>query len=224
MAEDTKQADQIAEGLKGIAGFNKKDQVLTIHTNRDGDYSIDPSKLEELREQARMIDDPKSPVKVVVSVLMLREGWDVKNVSIILGLRPFTSKANILPEQSIGRGLRLMKDLGPDYTQILEIIGTDKFEDFGRQLEVEGVGEGTTLKPPTIGVYVTPIKTRSEFDFEIPVLSSSFTRRMEGISTFDPLKLPPIGELDDKGNYKEIIVTLTTATTEKKVGDETNYY
>jgi type III restriction enzyme len=42
-----------------------------------------------------MIDDTKSPVKVVVSVLMLREGWDVKNVSIILGLRPFTSKANI---------------------------------------------------------------------------------------------------------------------------------
>ena len=96
MAEDTKQADQIAEGIKKISGFNKKDQVLTIHTNRDGDYSIDPAKLEELREDARLIDDPKSQVKVVVSVLMLREGWDVKNVSIILGLRPFTSKANIL--------------------------------------------------------------------------------------------------------------------------------
>ena len=111
-----------------------------------------------------------------------------------------------------------MKDLGPDYTQILEIIGTDKFEEFVRELEVEGVGVGTTLRNPAIGVFITPIKTRSAYEFEIPVLSSSFTRSMEGISTFDPLKLPAIGELDDKGNYREITVTLTTATTEKKVG------
>lgn len=41
---------------------------------------------------------------------------------------------------------------------------------------------------------------------------------MEGISTFDPSKLPAIGKLDDKGNYKEISVTLTTANTDKKVG------
>jgi len=206
MAEDTKQANQIAEGIQGIAGFNKKDEVLVIHTKNDGDLSSNPKELEKLREQARMIDDPNSPVKVVVSVLMLREGWDVKNVSIILGLRPFTSKANILPEQAIGRGLRLMRDLGPDYIQILEIIGTDKFEEFVRKLEVEGVGIGVTQKPPSIGVFVTPLKTREKYNFEIPVLSASFSRRMEGI-----------GILDEKGNYKEIKVTLTTATTEKVV-------
>ncbi len=218
MAEDTTQANQIAEGIKGLAGFNKKDQVLVIHTKNNGELSTNIKVLEELREQARMIDDPKSPTKVVVSVLMLREGWDVKNVSIILGLRPFTSKANILPEQSIGRGLRLMRDLGPDYTQVLEIIGTDKFEEFVRQLEVEGVGVGVTQRPPTIGVFVTPIKTREQYNFEIPVLSSSFTRRMEGISTFDPSKLPAVGNIDEKGNYRELHVTLTTANTDKKVG------
>lgn len=218
MAEDTKQANQIAEGIQGLAGFNKKDQVLVIHTKNNGELTTNQKDLEELREQARMIDDTKSPVKVVVSVLMLREGWDVKNVSIILGLRPFTSKANILPEQSIGRGLRLMRDLGPDYTQILEIIGTDKFEEFVKQLETEGVGVGVTQKPPSIGVFITPIKTRERFNFEIPVLSASFTRKMEGINTFDPSKLPAVGKLDDKGNYKELSVTLTTANTGKKVG------
>ena len=218
MAEDTRQANQIAEGIQGLSGFNKKGQVLLIHTKNNGELSTNQKELELLREQARLIDNPKSRVKVVVSVLMLREGWDVKNVSIILGLRPFTSKANILPEQSIGRGLRLMKDLGPDYTQILEIIGTDKFEDFVRQLEVEGVGVGTTLKEPNIGVFVTPIKTRERFNFEIPVLSASFTRKMEGISTFNPSKLPAIGTIDEKGNYKRIEVTLVTATTDKKVG------
>lgn len=218
MAEDTKQANQIAEGIQGLAGFNKKDQVLVIHTKNNGELTTNQKDLEALREQARMIDEPKSAVKVVVSVLMLREGWDVKNVSIILGLRPFTSKANILPEQSIGRGLRLMRDLGPDYIQILEIIGTDKFEEFVKQLETEGVGVGVTQRPPSIGVFVTPIKTRENFNFEIPVLSASFTRKMEGISSFDPSPLPAIGTIDEKGNYRELQVTLTTANTGKKVG------
>ena len=218
MAEDTKQANQIAEGIQGLVDFNKKDQVLVIHTKNNGELTTDKKELEKLREQARMIDDTKSPVKVVVSVLMLREGWDVKNVSIILGLRPFTSKANILPEQSIGRGLRLMRDLGPDYTQILEIIGTDKFEEFVKKLEVEGVGVGVTAKPPSIGVFITPIKTREAFNFEIPVLSASFTRSMEGISTFDPSGLKAVGKIDDKGNFKTIEVSLVTATTDKKVG------
>jgi type III restriction enzyme len=218
MAEDTKQANQIAEGIQGLAGFNKPDQVLVIHTKNNGELSSSAKELDALREQARLIDDPNSPVKVVVSVLMLREGWDVKNVSIILGLRPFTSKANILPEQSIGRGLRLMQNLGPDYTQVLEIIGTDKFEEFVKQLEQEGVGVGVTVREPSIGVFVTPIKTRDQYNFDIPVLTTSFTRNMEGIGNFDPSTLPAVGNIDEKGNYKALEVTLTTAITEKKVG------
>jgi type III restriction enzyme len=217
MAEDTKQANQIAEGIQGIAGFNKKDQVMVIHTKNNGELTTNQKELKILRDEARLIDDPKSQVKVVVSVLMLREGWDVKNVSIILGLRPFTSKANILPEQSIGRGLRLMRNIGPDYTQILEIIGTDKFEEFVRQLEIEGVGVGVTHKEPSIGIFVTPIKTRDQFNFEIPVLSSSFTRKMDGINTFDPSKLPAIGVIDEKGNFNKTEVSLVTALTDKKV-------
>jgi len=35
---------------------------------------------------------------------MLREGWDVRNVTVVLGLRPFTASAKILPEQAVGRG------------------------------------------------------------------------------------------------------------------------
>jgi len=218
MAEDTKQANQIAEGIQKKAGFNKKDQVLVIHTKKDGELSTNLKELELLRNQARLIDSRQSPVKVVVSVLMLREGWDVKNVSIILGLRPFTSKANILPEQSIGRGLRLMKNLGPDYTQILEIIGTDKFEEFVKQLEVEGVGVGVTRTTPNIGTWVTPIKSRMQYNFEIPVLSASFSRQMDGIKTFNPSKLNPIGEIDENGNFKDIQVSLITATTDTTVG------
>lgn len=218
MCEDTKQADQVAEGIKKLAGYNKKDQVIVIHTKKDGNLNTDQKSLQELREQARLIDEVSSPVKVVVSVMMLKEGWDVKNVSIILGLRPFTSKADILPEQTVGRGLRLMQRIGPDYTQILEIIGTDKFEAFVKKLEEEGVGVGVTTKAPTPGKYVVPLKIREQYNIELPVLSASFTRKLEGVESFDSSILKALGELDEQGNFKEKEISLVHGITEKKVG------
>ena len=53
--------------------------------------------------------------------MLLREGWDVRNVTFVLGRRPFTAKAAILPEQVISRGLRLMTQVSPDRTQTLEV-------------------------------------------------------------------------------------------------------
>ncbi|MDQ3137708.1 MAG: hypothetical protein M3Q93_08980, partial [Gemmatimonadota bacterium] len=52
------------------------------------------------RRAAREVDLATGPVNAIVSVLMLREGWDVQNVTVIVGLRPYSSKANILPEQT----------------------------------------------------------------------------------------------------------------------------
>lgn len=43
---------------------------------------------------------------VVVSVMMLKEGWDVRNVKVIVPLRPCDSRT--LTEQILGRGLRKM--------------------------------------------------------------------------------------------------------------------
>jgi hypothetical protein len=37
--------------------------------------------LEIAREAARDIDGPDNKIKVIVSVMMLREGWDVRNVT-----------------------------------------------------------------------------------------------------------------------------------------------
>jgi superfamily II DNA or RNA helicase len=65
-------------------------------------------ELEALRKQANEIDSFESPYKAIVSVLMLKEGWDVRNVTTIVGLRAYAAKSNILPEQTLGRGLRKM--------------------------------------------------------------------------------------------------------------------
>jgi len=47
-----------------------------------------------------------NPYNVVVSVMMLKEGWDVRNVKVIVPLRPCDSRT--LTEQTLGRGLRRM--------------------------------------------------------------------------------------------------------------------
>jgi len=111
MTDDTKNCDEVAEHLENrypeLAGA-----VLTIHTKNNGEVSEAQSgkkkdELERLRKQANDIDDDKSPYKAIVSVIMLKEGWDVRNVTTIVGLRAYSAKSNILPEQTLGRGLRL---------------------------------------------------------------------------------------------------------------------
>src|SRR5207245_11199450 len=78
------------------------------------------------------------PVTCIVSVVMPREGWDVQSVTVIVGLRPYTAKANILPEQTVGRGLRLMfRDHPAGYVERLDVIGNKRFIEFVEQLERE---------------------------------------------------------------------------------------
>jgi len=63
-------------------------------------------KSDELeRESARSLDKKDTPYDAVVSVLMLREGWDVPQVGVILLLRKFSSP--VYGQQIVGRGLRL---------------------------------------------------------------------------------------------------------------------
>ena len=139
-------------------GF-KESEVLLIHTDAAGE--ITKKDLDKAREAARDIDKPESRIKAIVSVMMLREGWDVRNVSVVLGLRPFTAKAEILPEQVIGRGLRLMTGIGPD-TQTLEVLGTRNLLNVLRdQLEAEGVGVTTAKTDPPRPVVIEPMKDKN---------------------------------------------------------------
>ena len=112
MTDDTQNCDDVAAYLEGNYP-DLKGAVLVIHTKNNGEISEATSgkskeELEELRKQANEIDSMDSPYKAIVSVMMLKEGWDVRNVTTIVGLRAYSSKSNILPEQTLGRGLRKM--------------------------------------------------------------------------------------------------------------------
>jgi type III restriction enzyme len=134
MMNSTEEADDVADWLKtkypeSFAG----EKTLIIHTKKNGEVS--EKDLDLARRMSREVDQPSSPVNAIVSVLMLREGWDVQNVTVVLGLRPYTAKANILPEQTIGRGLRLMFRDVSGYQERVDIIGNKAFMDFVADLE-----------------------------------------------------------------------------------------
>src|SRR6266496_5856349 len=103
MMNDTKDADDVADWLaKAYPAEFGDGKLQTIHTKKSGEIS--DKDLDKARETIKNVDRADNAINGIVSVLMLREGWDVQNVTVVVGLRPYTAKANILPEQAIGRG------------------------------------------------------------------------------------------------------------------------
>ena len=149
--------------------------------------------------------------------MMLREGWDVQNVTVVLGLRPFTAKAEILPEQVIGRGLRLIAGISLDRTQTLEVLGTQPVEDFVRQLETEGVGIKTIVTPPPPPVKVQPVQERLTYDIAIPITKPLYSHNYRKLSELDPLSLEPIYNQGELPEPIKIQLKMEFATTETEV-------
>jgi type III restriction enzyme len=199
MTDDTRNCDDVAEYLETTYP-DLKDAVLVIHTKNNGEISEAASgkkkeDLEKLRKQSNKIDSWDSHYKAIVSVMMLKEGWDVKNVTTIVGLRPYTSQSNILPEQTLGRGLRKMYP-GYDTEEYVSVVGTDAFMDFVESIQSEGVelerkamGEGTKPKTPII-VEIDNENTKKDIDnldIEIPVLSPRVYREYKNLSSLDTM-------------------------------------
>ena len=200
MTDDTKNCDDVGKYLEQTwPEFADPGAVLVIHTNKNGEISEADSKkskeeLEVLRKAANNIDSWESPCKVIVSVLMLKEGWDVRNVTTIVGLRAFAAKNKILPEQTLGRGLRRMFP-GCDSTEYVSIVGTDDFMEFiesirneGVELERKPMGEGTGAKTPIVIEIDTENKKKDldKLDIEIPVLSARIYREYKNLEELDP--------------------------------------
>jgi type III restriction enzyme len=178
MMNDTAQADDVGDWLrKKYPSEFGAEKLLIIHTDKSGEVS--KKDLDIARKASREVDDEKSPINCIVSVMMLREGWDVQSVTVIVGLRPYTSKANILPEQTVGRGLRLMFRGATGYIERVDVIGNKTFIEFVEQLERE---EDIQLETFKIGekvsiITIAPDPKKADKDIPIPVLSPILTRK-----------------------------------------------
>jgi type III restriction enzyme len=101
MCEETEVVRYVEEFLVEIG--LKDDEFMGVHSKKNGE--IPKEEWERLKQKLFNIDSYENP-KVVISVLMLKEGFDVSNVCVIVPLR--SNQSSILLEQTIGRGLRLM--------------------------------------------------------------------------------------------------------------------
>lgn len=193
MTDDTRNCDDVAEYLEGNYP-ELKGAVLVIHTKNNGEISESATgrnkeELDLLRKQSNEIDGMDSPYKAIVSVLMLKEGWDVRNVTTIVGLRAYSAKSNILPEQTLGRGLRKMYPGGVE--EQVSVVGTNAFMDFVESIQAEGVvlerkpmGEGTEAKTPLV-VEIDKENAKKDIealDIEIPVMTPRVYREYKNLA------------------------------------------
>lgn len=208
VCEDTNVTPYVVEYLRG-SGLADTD-ILRVDSGRKAE--LGPKEWEPVREKLFDVDRHEQP-KAIVSVLMLREGFDVNNIAVIVPLR--SSQAPILLEQTIGRGLRLMwrgdpaidelkaetrsrisEGLEPNnYFDVLFIVEHPAFAEFYENLLGEDglLGEFGDEPKGAIGVGdLELVELRPGFeayDFEIPVVLRDADEELRRPS-IDPLTLP----------------------------------
>lgn len=123
VCSDTDHATQVAELLRTPRYIGTQLAVLQVDSNHEDDAT------QTLLEN---VDSPGSPVLAVVSVNKLKEGWDVKNIGVVVTLRAMASE--VLTQQTMGRGLRLPfgSYTGVPYIDQLDIIAHQSFEELLR--------------------------------------------------------------------------------------------
>lgn len=213
LCEETAVAKMVTQHFKRFTDskgspYDEK-KVMEIHTD------MKEAELEEARRKLAKIDDNSDPLNVVISVLMLREGFDRRNICVIVVLR--ATEADLLLEQIVGRGLRLMfpktegnnsvwelkeesiedikKNRVPKSSfDCLFIVEHPRFEKFYQKLREQGylIGIGDTSRVPSTGdvIPVDAIPSRiPEFDIAWP-----YQRFEQGsfsdLTTIDVSKIP----------------------------------
>ena len=225
MCEDTNAADQITKRLNGDGVFaDLNGKTINLHTNLKGkirrreiggqtidvfeesEKEISDDDLKTIRRISRELDRDESPYSCIVSVLMLREGWDVRNVTTIVPLRRYSSKANILPEQTLGRGLRRMTPPG-QANELVTVVEHPAFTSlYVQELEQEGLPIGVldadSVPATTISIFPDESKDWDALDIVLPSLSAAhgIQPKLEGLSNedvqdaFRPYSPLPLGD------------------------------
>ena len=188
VCEDTSVTPLVADFL--ISQGLNADEILRVDSNRKGE--LPEAEWKVLREQLFDMDEHPKP-RAVISVLMLREGFDVNNICVIVPLR--TTGAKILLEQTVGRGLRLMwrgNEFDDQKTEnreliktgqepkslidVLSIVEHPKFAEFYEQLKKDGyefaeaTPDDTTTRSTGDLISVGLREGYEQFDFTVPFI------------------------------------------------------
>lgn len=223
VCEDTTVSPLVAQFLRD-EGLHD-DDVLTVDSGRKAE--LGEKQWAPLRQRLFNVDRHAQP-RVIVSVLMLREGFDVNNICVIVPLR--SSQAQILLEQTIGRGLRLMwRD--PEYADIkrenrerinrgeepgslidiLSIVEHPAFQSFYDELMREGLvgSTGDDDEGSSIGDLIAAElrEDYEKYDFAIPFILREAEENVEhlpidvtALAPFNAMSRAKLAELLGKGD------------------------
>lgn len=206
ICEDTNVTPLVEEFL--YATGMGSDEVLRVDSGKKAELSA--RDWEPIRERLFDVDRHRTP-RAIVSVLMLREGFDVSNICVVVPLR--SSQASILLEQTVGRGLRLMwrgndtiDELKQEtrrriasgqepnnYFDVLFVVEHPAFEEFYKDLVAEGLAGSVAddderkVRGDLESVDLKP--GYQAFDFEIPVILRDADEELKAPS-LDPMTLP----------------------------------
>jgi len=226
MCEDTEAADQITNRFNTDETFKELNgKTINLHTNLKGkvkkkgrgenavyefvesEKEISDEDLKALRKLSRELDENSSPYFCIVSVLMLREGWDVRNVTTIVPLRPYSSKANILPEQTLGRGLRRITPPGSQGAN--EIVTVVEHPAFASLYQQELAQEGLPVEVvdvdhvPSTTISIYPDEARKDLkalEIEIPTVAAGYRI----IPKLEDLTAKDVKDAFSKGGFKPL--------------------
>ena len=235
MGDQNAEADFISEYIKektdrnGIAygEESRGEQVVTIHEGKKNHLS--DADYDKLKNKVFTSDSPDNPTRVIVSVLMLREGFDVRNVAVLVVLR--RSDSDLLTEQVIGRGIRLMFS-EPEYTQdkienfqklqnreplinsydLLFVVEHPKYNEIYNQLTEAGAiiasGNSIELGLDAKSVLISIDESRiKDYDISWPINLSYKTEEQINFQYFNITELSPYPTSLEKIEPTKIIIT-----------------
>lgn len=187
-AQDIAEAQRVQKLIESDAfeGGNWIGSTLLVHSELTGD--------EKERTLAALdsVETAASPVRIIIQVGMLKEGWDVKNVYAILSLR--TSVSEVLTEQTLGRGMRLPygEYTGIELLDTLEVVAHERYEQL---LEKRGI-----LAEEFVATYYRPIIVKNA-DGESTV---KFEEHTVDVNATDGEATPPASGTEDSAEETDV--------------------
>jgi type III restriction enzyme len=227
VCEDTQVSPFVIDFLKS-EGLDDED-IMQIDSNAKGD--VTETQWVAIKQKLFNIDKLTKP-KVIVSVLMLREGFDVNNICVIVPLR--SNEAPILLEQVLGRGLRLMwresdftdiktenrkniyelKKAPPSLYDILYVVEHPAFEKFYEDLDksIVHIDDGKN-PPPVLGdiINIGLKENYTDYDLFFPEIikdKEEFLREPQdfyGLKSFENFSLEQLKAMAPKDNDEHFV-------------------
>lgn len=227
----------IAEAKKVENDFKKilRDKKETNIDERVICYTSDPEHLknEGLFDNVDYYEGSKAnKVEWIISVSMLSEGWDCKNVFLIVPHQERAFNSKLLISQVVGRGLRRVPELDDKYQEVI-VLNHKKWGDENINLLVNDVVDTTTR---------FEVKPTKDFNFDIDFLEEQFSdfsedfektqekRRMRKAVKISIQKTLDNAIVNFKEQIKDLDVEVSTMTVRDKGGGylqanlEVSYY